>query len=154
MASIMVEQIKVRAAAQADVDEIVRLMRAQLAEHGIDVPGDRLREAVEGVFADPGRGCFLLADEGRQAVGIAYLSFQWSMEHGGGCVWLEELYVLPECRERGIGGLLLNGALQEARARGCRAVDLEVDESHRRSESLYERAGFVRLPRNRWVKQL
>ena len=150
----MTRQVKIKVGTQADVEEIVRLMRAQLQDHGIGVPGNRLRKAVEGVFADPGRGCFLLAEETQRAVGIAYLSFQWSMEHGGRCVWLEELYVPPECRGRGIGGLLLSSALEQARARRCSAVDLEVDASHRRSESLYERAGFVRLPRNRWVKQL
>ena len=68
--------------------------------------------------------------------------------------WLEELYVVPEDRGQGVGEALLQAALDGVQARGCAAVDLEVDEAHQRAEHLYHRNGFVRLPRTRWVRKV
>jgi GNAT superfamily N-acetyltransferase len=87
-------------------------------------------------------------------VGVAYVSFQWSLEHGGKAAWLEELYVLPDLRGGGLGTALLQAALDQAREEECAAVDLEVDGDHRRAETLYRRHGFEPLERARWVRRL
>ncbi len=49
---------------------------------------------------------------------------------------------------------MLTRAIAVAREAGCRAIDLEVDADHERAEHLYERQGFRRLARNRWVRKL
>jgi GNAT superfamily N-acetyltransferase len=87
-------------------------------------------------------------------VGLAYLSFQWTLERGGWVMWLEELYVLPALRALGIGTALLRAALDVARARSCRAVELEVETSHTRAANLYARAGFRPLDRVHWTLSL
>ena len=92
-------------------------------------------------------------DDGR-TVGVAYVSFTWTLEHGGRTAWLEELYVVPELRGGGIGGALLDAALDLARARSCRAMDLEVESDHARAANLYVRAGFRAHTRTRYVKKL
>jgi ribosomal protein S18 acetylase RimI-like enzyme len=68
--------------------------------------------------------------------------------------WLEELYVTPSYRSLGIGSALLAAVVERAHKAGVAAVDLEVDASHSRAESLYRRFGFRRLNRSRWVKEL
>lgn len=137
-----------------DGEEILRLLEGQFAEHRIPFDPTDAGRAVEGALADAGRGIFLVAREEGSAVGFAYLARNWTLEHGGPCVWLEEMYVLPERRSEGIGKGILEAALGEARKRGCRAVDLEVGEEHLRAERLYERGGFRRLSRNRWTLSL
>jgi GNAT superfamily N-acetyltransferase len=59
------------------------------------------------------------------------------LEHGGEVAWLEELYVVPERREAGIGTKLLSRAIEAARERGCLPIDLEVDDGHSRATNLY-----------------
>jgi GNAT superfamily N-acetyltransferase len=76
------------------------------------------------------------------------------LEHGGLVAWLDELFVLPEHRGRGIGRALLRRALEVANEKGCRALDLEVDFEHAQAERLYRREGFVSLPRGRWARRL
>jgi hypothetical protein len=49
---------------------------------------------------------------------------------------------------------LLDGALAAARAGGAVAIDLEVEAGHERVETLYRRAGFMRLARARWARRL
>jgi GNAT superfamily N-acetyltransferase len=145
--------IVIRHATRADRDTLVTLLHAQLEEHEIALPLDRLRAAVEGPLDDPARGVFFIAEDG-EPIGVAYLSFVWALEHGGKSVWLEELYVTPARRGSGIGRRLLSTVCDYARASGCAAVDLEVEASHARAARLYERAGFEPHQRARWVLRL
>jgi GNAT superfamily N-acetyltransferase len=130
------------------------LLARQLREHDIEIPDEALLAAIDGVFADDRRGFFLFALRDAEAAGVAYVSLTWSIEHGGKSAWLEELYVLPQWRDQGIGTTLLNSALEEARRRGCAALDLEVESAHAQAEHLYARHGFSRHSRARWVRHL
>jgi GNAT superfamily N-acetyltransferase len=104
-------------------------------------------------MVDANLGAVLLACD-PEPVGIAVLSYTWTLEHGGPVAWLDELFVLPERRNRGVGLALLKRALEVASRAGRRAIDLEVDEQHARAEHMYEREGFRKLLRNRWSKTL
>jgi ribosomal protein S18 acetylase RimI-like enzyme len=78
----------------------------------------------------------------------------WTLERGGRTAWLDELYVIPERRGRGIGTALLRAAIDSAQAAGALAVDLEIDADHQRAAALYRRAGFTPLPRTRWARAI
>ena len=130
---------------------VTALLAAQLDEHAIPLERGLLDDAVRGALEDDGRALILVAREGARPVGLAFLSFQWTLERGGWVMWLEELYVLPELRGQGTGTALLRAALEVARARGCRAVELEVEASHARAANLYARAGFQPLARVHWT---
>lgn len=148
------EGLAVKRAALDDLGILVDLAMRQLTEHAVTLTSDQVSAGIRPVLADPERGLFLIAWREETPVGFAYLAFVWSLEHTGWASWLEELYVLPEHRQRGVGQGLLTAASDAARTRGCVAVDLEVDEVHQRAEHLYYRNGFVRLARTRWVKRL
>jgi GNAT superfamily N-acetyltransferase len=126
------------------------LLRTQLVEHGVALTATELEHGVRGLVSVEGRGALLVAREGERVLGVAALSYLWTLEHGGYAAWLDELYVLPEERERGLGSVLLSAALETARAAGAIALDLEVEASHARVEGLYLRNGFKRLPRGRF----
>lgn len=146
--------VDIRPATVADRDAIVALLLAQFREHTIATPADRVAAAVEGVLGHPRRGAILLAHVDGRPVGLAALSFTWTLEHGGRTAWLEELYVDPALRARGIGTELLHAAVGVATAAGAAAVDLEVDADHARAARLYQREGFAPLPRARWARKL
>jgi GNAT superfamily N-acetyltransferase len=144
----------VSSATRAELAEVVALLHTQLVEHAISTQGDVLERAVAGMLERPDRGVILVARDGGAVVGVAWVSFTWSCEHGGQTAWLEELYVVPALRGRGLGRAMLLEAEARARAAGCAAVDLEVDAEHTRAARLYQREGFSPLPRARWVKPL
>jgi GNAT superfamily N-acetyltransferase len=147
--------IEVRPAVAEDLSEIVRLLAAQLAEHGVALGPDELTRAAGGLLHHPERGRFLVAvAEPGNVVGFAALSFLWTLEHGGRAAWLDELYVVPARRARGVGLALVRAAYQVAASAGAAALDLEVVEGHERVESLYRREGFRQLPRRRWARRL
>lgn len=148
-------RVEIAHAGAADRDALCALLAAQFEEHDILVSPEELADAVDGVFDEPTRGIFWVARAGGRPVGVAYLAFTWALEHGGRSAWLEQLYVLPELRGQGIGRSLLLDACEYAEEKaGCAAVELEVEESHARSSTLYAREGFLRRDRTRWVRRL
>jgi ribosomal protein S18 acetylase RimI-like enzyme len=113
-----------------------------------------LAKILQMAIADRKLGFVLVAREGARIVGVAYSATLLSAEHCGFVGSLEELYVAPEFRERGVGTKLLTAVFERARLDGLKAIELEVDEGHSRVMSLYQRFGFRRLDRSRWLTSL
>src|SRR5262245_4801789 len=146
--------VEVRSAVEGELAAVTDLLVAQLREHRVETPEAKLAESLRAVLQHPERGRILVAVERGRPVGMAAVSFVWPLEHGGRSSWLEELYVEPAARGRGIGTRLLEAALRVAAEAGAVAVDLEVDADHQRVARLYARHGFHPLPRARWVRSL
>src|SRR5260370_34221494 len=121
---------------------VVRLLRAQYDEHRIELSPERLDSAVAGMIDVPERGALLIALDGDEPVGLAVLSYAWTLEHGGRVAWLDELYVVPGRREQGLGAALLARAQEGATSLGCTAIGFEVDADRRPAERCYTRPGF------------
>ena len=128
------------------------LLEAQYREHDIDMGGARLRRALRLLL--PRGGAVLLASEGKEAAGVAVLSYAVTLEHGGRVAWLDELYVAPKLRGQGRGRALLLRAISFARKSGCQTMELEVVRGHQRAARLYLRESFHRLPRTRFSRAL
>lgn len=150
----MIEGIDIRPATPRDRDDVVELLAAQLAEHDIPIARADLAFAAEGILRVPERGFILLATDAARAVGVACVSFSWTVERGGMVAWLDELYVVPDRREHGLGNELLGRVIAAAGQAECRTVELEVETSHARAEHLYRRHGFADMPRRRWTRTL
>jgi GNAT superfamily N-acetyltransferase len=146
--------VEVRPAIEGELAAVTDLLVAQLREHRVETPEAKLADSLKQVLHHPERGRILVAVERGRPVGMAAVSFVWPLEHGGRSSWLEELYVEPVARGRGIGTRLLEAALRVAAEAGAVAVDLEVDADHQRVAGLYARHGFHPLPRARWVRSL
>jgi GNAT superfamily N-acetyltransferase len=146
--------LEVRPARRRELAGLVRLLAAQFREHQIALPEAEIARAAAGMFRYRQRGRFLVAVQAGKLYGVAALSFVWTLERGGRTAWLDELYVVPERRGRGIGTALLRAAIDSASAAGALAVDLEIDAGHQRAAGLYRRAGFMPLPRMRWARAI
>jgi len=137
------------------LDAVIGLFEAQLQEHGITTSSDDLRKVAQTIIADRRYGFMLVASApDGNPIGVAYASSLLSLEHGGVSGWVEELYVLPDCRGRGIGSRLIAEVIARARELGWRALDLEVDASHKRAISLYTRHQFQPHARSRFYRVL
>jgi ribosomal protein S18 acetylase RimI-like enzyme len=137
------------------LDAVAALFEAQLREHKITTPRDDLRMVIWTVIADQRHGFMLEASvPDGSPIAVAYASSLLSLEHGGVSGWLEELYVLPQWRGRGIGSRLVGEVIAHARELGWRALDLEVEASHQRAISLYVRHQFQPHSRSRFFRIL
>jgi predicted GNAT family acetyltransferase len=84
---------------------------------------------------------YLIAWEDDQPVGHAHLA--WKGTHLG-VPEVQDVYVLPEQRSRGIATLLNHAAEQEVRARGWDSISLSVSkDGNPAARRLYDRLGYV-----------
>ena len=60
-----------------------------------------------------------------------------------GCAHVEDLFVMPECRSRGIGTQILARAERLSAERGFKQIGLAVGIDNPRARSLYERLGYM-----------
>lgn len=146
--------MKIEIATTKDLNILHELIQKQFLEHEIDYENDQLKSAIDQMLTNDNLGFFLIAKEKNRSLGFAVISFAWTLEHGGKSAWLDELYVLPEHRNAGIGSAIVDRLFIEAKEKGCLAVDLEVESDHRRAENLYVRKGFQKLDRSRWAQRI
>ena len=146
--------VVVRPATEADLEAVTALLVKQLRGHHVQTLEARIASGAERMLHHVERGRILIADAAGSPVGVAALSFAWPLEYGDRSAWLEELYVEPAARGRGIGTCLLRAALRVAAEAGAIAVDLEVEADHARAARLYAREGFRSLARTHWVRTL
>lgn len=85
----------------------------------------------------------LLAPDGGRNVGFALVTLRPAIWFDGPVATLDELYVVPADRDRGIGGALLRKACGLLRERGCPEMHINVDEVDLDARRFYERHGFV-----------
>jgi GNAT superfamily N-acetyltransferase len=135
-----------RIAEAADDDFVVDMCLRLYTEDPGPTPlaAQNMRSTLAMLRRDPSRGRAVVLDLEGRASGYALLIRLWSNGLGGDVCEVDELFVLPEYRNRGYGT-----ALFEAIARGdlwpspTAAVALGVTPDNSAARRLYERLGFV-----------
>lgn len=131
----------IRRAEAGDVHDVARLLHDFNTEFDEGPPEVAvLAERVAG-FIEKDEAVFLLIGDGPD--GIAQMRFFPSLWSGELDAYLEELYVVPDLRGRGIGRTLLESAMETARAAGATRMDLNTGETDTAARALYESAGFT-----------
>jgi len=119
--------------------ELVREFTA-LQTYPFDEP--RMRRALQQLLGSPELGrIWLIVDDGA-AVGYVALTFGYSLEHGGRDALIDELFVQPQARGRGLGRAAVVFALEQAAGLGANAVHLEVERTNPSAHELYRSLGF------------
>jgi ribosomal protein S18 acetylase RimI-like enzyme len=96
---------------------------------------------VKGLSDHPMATVFLAFVDDR-AVGVAVSVWSFSTFAGKPSVNVHDLAVLPDFQSQGIGRALLDRVEEEARARDCCKVTLEVHDSNSGAKRLYRNSGF------------
>ena len=83
--------------------------------------------------------------EDDDAVGFALLSLRPAIWFDGPVAQLEELYVVPDLRDQGIGTQVLDLSRRLVREAGAPEMHINVDEVDLDTRRFYERHGFVNI---------
>jgi len=137
-----------------DLDEMLPLMREFYAAEGLPYDEILLRRALGELWKEPFHGGAWLARDASAAVGYGVLCCGFSLEYGGRDAFVDELFVRPPWRDRGIGGRLLDAMDAACRERVIAALHLEVDHDNPEGKRLYLRRGFVDHDRHLMTKWL
>ncbi len=132
----------------AEAGEVARLIAEFGAWFANEAPAvQEIRASVERIMAG-GDGEYLLgAADGEAPAGVCQLRFRWSVWKSAEDCWLEDLYVREEARRSGLGRALVEAALERARERGCKRIELDVNEDNAAALALYEACGFLMRPK-------
>ncbi len=136
----------VRVATVADAGTLARLLFDFNTE--FEAETDSESEFVgrfERLLADDGAVLALLSEDGPEANGFALVTLRPVIWFDGPVATLDELYVAPALRARGLGGELLSEARRLLAERGCPEMHVNVDEVDVDTCRFYERHGFVNI---------
>src|ERR1700755_270727 len=141
--------ITIRRARRDDVAAIV----AMLADDHLGRARERLEEplpdcyfaAFEKVERDGGLTLVVAEDEAGGVVGCLQLCILPGLSSQGASRGLiEDVRVASDRRSRGIGEQLVQSAVGEAKARGCKLVELLTHHTRVDAQRFYERLGFAK----------
>jgi GNAT superfamily N-acetyltransferase len=103
---------------------------------GPDVLAPRLRTLLAG-----DRTFAILA--GAPSVAVALVTLRPNVWYEGPVALLDELYVVPEHRDQGIGSAVIDLLVATCRQRGVSAIEIGVDAPDVDAQRFYERHGFL-----------
>jgi ribosomal protein S18 acetylase RimI-like enzyme len=111
----------------------------------------KVRKTIAQTLTHPDHLKIIVFRSELHVVGYAILSAFWSNEYGGLVTIIDELYVIPEYRNRGIGTLFIRQLID---AKETVALQLEVFHDNERAFALYKRLGFEIVDRKFMHKSL
>jgi GNAT superfamily N-acetyltransferase len=136
--------MKVRPAKHDEVEAIIPLMLAYCDFYEVEHPNEAALAEMAGSLIDvPDDEGFLLvaADDEGPPAGFAACGWKWSSLRGARVVVMEDLYVTPDYRGRGIADQLIGECASIARANGAPAMLWGTQPSNKRAQAVYDRVG-------------
>jgi ribosomal protein S18 acetylase RimI-like enzyme len=140
---------RVWTAGPEDIESVTGLIAGFRDWWAYDEPSlDSIRATAATLLEDPNTEFLLAApDRGKPAAGVCQLRYRLSVWTGADDCWLEDLYVDDGARGTGLGRALVEAAFERARQRGCRRMELDVNESNTDAIAFYKSLGFTTEPK-------
>lgn len=137
----------IRAARRGDEVELFGLVRElarfERLEHKLSGSAEALGEHL---FGPNPVAHALLAEVDAQAIGFALFFTNYSTFLTRPGIYLEDLFVLENYRNRGVGKALLDAVRDTARARGAGRLEWSVLDWNQNAIAFYERFGATVMP--------
>ncbi|MEL6915607.1 MAG: GNAT family N-acetyltransferase [Pseudomonadota bacterium] len=130
-------------ATRDDLAILAPLVAAFHHEEGIDTDEAHRQRAVLPLLDGSPHGEVFLIGPRRAPAGYALVCYGWTVEYGGLDSYLDEFYLRPAVRGRGIGGDAIHALSHYLAEKGAMALALEVDFGNAAAVRTYERSGFV-----------
>ena len=139
----------VRPAERKDRPQLLELIKGYFAFYRTPFPTDPTMEAfLDRLARDPGLGIQLVADEGGQLQGFTSLYACLDTLRADRILVMNDLFVDPSLRNRGIGEALFDASLAYAVAHGYARLDWVTAADNHAAQRFYDRHGGRRGP---WI---
>ncbi len=131
-------------ATEDDAPKLLPLVAAFHAEMEFATTQEQQTAAVAPLLSGSPHGAIWMIGPRKAPVGYIAITFGWSLEFGGMDAFVDELYIRPAVRKRGMGSEALSGLAKALGDGGVRALHLEVDRDDENTQRFYTRARFSR----------
>jgi ribosomal protein S18 acetylase RimI-like enzyme len=130
----------IRVATPDDLDVVARLLTEFRDHEGRDWPPEEsIRAGVERLMARDDTEYLLGGDP---PAGVVQLRYRWGVWWDAEDCNVEDVFVRAEARGSGLGRALVSAAIDRARERGCRRMELDTGEDNAPAQGLYRSLGF------------
>ncbi len=133
--------VLVERAAPPDRADVERLIAAYHVSEGVKPRPERITWAVQQLLTNRVGGVLLVAREKRVVVGVALAIYQPSAELGRLLV-VNDFFVDPSLRRKGIGRALAAKIIEEAKAMHIDQIDLEILPTNAVAAAFWKAIGF------------
>jgi ribosomal protein S18 acetylase RimI-like enzyme len=134
---------EMRRAHKEDIPLLIELMASFYAESGYNLDQPLAAEAFAALLSKAHLGCVWLIDECGQPAGYVVVTFRFGMEYGGLMACLDDLYVRPEFRNKGLSTAALDHVRAFCEELGIRAITVEVAPNNVPAQRVYRRLGLT-----------
>jgi len=141
--------IEIRQAILEDAPKILPLLTQFFLNEGFDEVVERLPMALDAMLQDPGSAIFL-ASQGLEVIGVATVTTTSVGLEFSRYAELEDLYVLPQARQQGVGQALIDRVKQWCSQNQFSVLSVVVtpeDQANRNLISYYQKKGFQKSER-------
>ncbi|WP_347550786.1 GNAT family N-acetyltransferase [Pseudalkalibacillus hwajinpoensis] len=124
------------------IAKVSRLLMKQITRSEHDGSYDKIVRGIELALEEQSASRIVVAEADDNFLGIAFFNIGVSLSSGGPYIWLNELFVDPDARNRGIGRKLLLHVIYWAENEGIKGIELETGINNAVTKHLYNSLGF------------
>jgi GNAT superfamily N-acetyltransferase len=138
--------VTIRKATQSDAPAVLSLVDALAAYERLTPPNaEAKKRLVRDMTTEPPRYEAYLAEIDGQAIGYAFVFETYSSFLALPTLYLEDLFVLPEHRQKKAGYRLFTAMVKEAHRRGCGRMEWTVLDWNQLAIDFYTRLGATHM---------
>lgn len=144
----MQKHVLIRRARESDLPALIAIFASDaVGGHGDTTDAEAYEDYLKAFTAidlSPNERLFVAERDG-DIVGTFQIMFNRTLTGRGGLsMVIEAVQTRTDMRGRGIGAMMIDFAVSEARRRGCRQVQLTSNMARQDAHRFYERLGFVK----------
>ena len=129
-----------------DHARVMGLMERNIAETGQDWDPVTRERALAPLLDGSPHGAIWLIGPVRAPLGYVLVSFGWSISLGGSEGWVDEVFIRPSVRRRGIGTEVLHAIAVALSKGGVKALHVRLPDAATVNQRFCERVGFAHQP--------
>jgi GNAT superfamily N-acetyltransferase len=123
-------------------EKIAQLMMGQMEAIGDATAYSSLIAAIDLALLESSSAKMFAVEEKDQIIGLAFFNIGISLDKGGYYIWLNDLYVHKDYRQKGIAKKLLLHTLFWAEQNDLKGIELETGVNNLATKRLYNSFGF------------
>jgi len=124
-------------------NHILPLVNAHHDEAKLTINSKECHAAVRSLLQGIPQGAAYLIGPPKAPIGYIIITFSWSIKLGGMDGWIDEIYVRPNVRRRGIAGEVLTSLPKALLGAGLKGLHAKVSKENSEIVKIYESKGFV-----------
>ncbi|MCX6665026.1 MAG: GNAT family N-acetyltransferase [Euryarchaeota archaeon] len=136
----------------SDEENITLLMNEFYTEdiYVKNITTEKIKKTFHELKLHPEKGDIFVAEDDAKIIGYALLINYWSNEFGGNILYIDELFIQPAYRGKGIGTKIINYIIEQ-KINAPVAIQLEVTKQNKKGIKFYKKFGFAESQYNRLI---